>query len=185
MTVEECVGSWIIMPAEDRAIYGPSLIRMLSPLSINTLLEFQRNWDDTKPYEEFVAAQSAELIRFAQLEASEMGATVRAEVMDNPPPFAMDTEVLPFKPAPVMERSESMQDTIDAKSKEIFGRTLSEAHAAKICVDCAAKADDDSFDDEVSKAEYGISGFCQKCQDRIFVEPEEDEDEGGAEEPPF
>jgi len=30
-----------------------------------------------------------------------------------------------------------------------------------------------SFKDELSAREFRISGMCQKCQDRIFAEPEE------------
>lgn len=29
------------------------------------------------------------------------------------------------------------------------------------------------FRDKLSYKEYGISGMCQKCQDKVFAEPEE------------
>lgn len=36
----------------------------------------------------------------------------------------------------------------------------------------------ESFKDELSVKEYGISGMCQKCQDSVFNAPEyEDQDE--------
>jgi hypothetical protein len=31
------------------------------------------------------------------------------------------------------------------------------------------------FRDELSKKEFGISGFCQSCQDDIFGGPDEDD----------
>ena len=36
------------------------------------------------------------------------------------------------------------------------------------CVSC--KKDAVFFKDELSHREYGISGLCQSCQDKIFVE---------------
>ena len=36
------------------------------------------------------------------------------------------------------------------------------------CVSC--KGDATCFKDELSHREYGISGLCQSCQDKIFVE---------------
>jgi len=65
-----------------------------------------------------------------------------------------------------------MQEQTDAAAQKIFGRTLTEAHAKSICVDCATPVNEDSFKDEISKVEYGMSGFCQVCQDRVFAEPE-------------
>jgi len=33
-----------------------------------------------------------------------------------------------------------------------------------------------AFTDELSKKEYGISGMCQTCQNEVFAEPEEEEE---------
>jgi len=53
---------------------------------------------------------------------------------------------------------------------------------ANQCVICGGDAKE--FNDALSVKEYGISGMCQKCQDRIFVEPkdpcEECKDKGTA-----
>jgi len=75
------------------------------------------------------------------------------------------------------ERHPKVQSAVDESAQTIFGRTLTEAKAHNICVDCGEAVTDGSFTDDLSKVEYGISGFCQKCQDIIFAEPE-DEDEG-------
>jgi hypothetical protein len=40
---------------------------------------------------------------------------------------------------------------------------------AGICVDCQHGINFMEFKDEQSKAEYKISGMCQKCQDKFFV----------------
>lgn len=39
------------------------------------------------------------------------------------------------------------------------------------CPFCSKQIDPETeYRDELSKKEYGISGMCQKCQDRIFGE---------------
>ena len=48
----------------------------------------------------------------------------------------------------------------------LFGRSRVLAIAGKGCVKCGEAAA--SFKDELSKKEFGISGFCQTCQDEIF-----------------
>ena len=37
------------------------------------------------------------------------------------------------------------------------------------CPICKEVVDMDGFTDELSKKEYGISGLCQTCQDRVFA----------------
>ncbi len=41
------------------------------------------------------------------------------------------------------------------------------------CPLCQDKIDIDDFNNDLSVREFIISGMCQKCQDRIFNEPEE------------
>ncbi len=41
------------------------------------------------------------------------------------------------------------------------------------CPLCKEKINVNDFKDELSLKEFTISGMCQKCQDRIFAEPEE------------
>ena len=56
---------------------------------------------------------------------------------------------------------------------KLFGRSRMLAIAGKGCVKCGKPAVD--FRDEISKKEFGISGFCQVCQDDIFGGPDEDD----------
>lgn len=63
-------------------------------------------------------------------------------------------------------KSENVRGNLDSLSQSIFGRPRSEALQKGICVKCGEKAD--KFNDQLSRREYGISGFCQKCQDDIF-----------------
>jgi len=65
-----------------------------------------------------------------------------------------------------MEKSPEMVALLDLFSLDAFGRKRSECIAQKICVCCGESAD--SFDDLISRKEYGISGLCQKCQDDTF-----------------
>jgi len=37
-----------------------------------------------------------------------------------------------------------------------------------LCPFCKKKVDVKEFRDEISKREFGISGLCQKCQDKTF-----------------
>jgi hypothetical protein len=56
---------------------------------------------------------------------------------------------------------------------KLFGRSRTLAIAGNGCVKCGESAMD--FRDELSKKEFGISGFCQSCQDDIFGGPDEDD----------
>ena len=58
----------------------------------------------------------------------------------------------------------------------LFGRSRSLAIAGNGCVKCGESATD--FRDEISRKEFGISGFCQSCQDDIFGGPDEDDIKG-------
>lgn len=41
------------------------------------------------------------------------------------------------------------------------------------CPMCEARININDFKDELSLKEFTISGMCQKCQDKIFTDPEE------------
>ena len=56
----------------------------------------------------------------------------------------------------------------------LFGRSRVLAIAGNGCVKCGESAVD--FRDELSRKEFSISGFCQKCQDEIFGGPDGDDD---------
>ena len=45
------------------------------------------------------------------------------------------------------------------------GRNPEQAAELGVCTQCAGPAV--SFKDELSKKEYGITGFCQTCQDKF------------------
>jgi len=65
-----------------------------------------------------------------------------------------------------MDRTPEMQNFIDNFSAIHFGKSLTECQAEGICVTCKGSAKE--FRDELSRKEYGISGTCQECQDKIF-----------------
>lgn len=51
--------------------------------------------------------------------------------------------------------------------KVIFGEITNRLNN-HLCPICGQKIDESDFRDEISKREYGISGMCQQCQDKIF-----------------
>ena len=61
----------------------------------------------------------------------------------------------------------------EESAMSLFGRSRLLAIAGNSCVKCGESAAD--FRDEISKKEFGISGFCQACQDDIFGGPDEDD----------
>lgn len=67
-------------------------------------------------------------------------------------------------------KSIPMSDFLEAFS----GRTT--AITGNVCIPkplgCGGPAT--TFNDELSRREYTISGLCQSCQDLVFQEPEED-----------
>ncbi len=64
----------------------------------------------------------------------------------------------------------SMMNELDQMKEDmafnLYGRSRVLAQAGGQCVKCGGQATE--FNDELSKKEYGISGFCQTCQDEIF-----------------
>lgn len=65
-----------------------------------------------------------------------------------------------------MNRSPAMQAFVDQFAKSAFGRSNTEALAERVCVTCGKPVG--TFRDELSRREYGISGTCQECQDKVF-----------------
>ena len=45
------------------------------------------------------------------------------------------------------------------------------------CPFCQTLIHIESFTDQLSVKEFGISGICQKCQDKVFSCPPEDEED--------
>lgn len=70
-----------------------------------------------------------------------------------------------------MPKSTVMDKLCDDLSLSIFGRSRTLAQAGNGCVMCGKPAT--QFRDAISQREYKISGLCQQCQDKVFVEPEE------------
>lgn len=63
-------------------------------------------------------------------------------------------------------KSDEAKNIPDRLASFAFGRTRSAALSEGICVRCGKPANE--FADELSRREYGISGFCQECQDYFF-----------------
>lgn len=51
---------------------------------------------------------------------------------------------------------------------ELTGGQHSRNIKERVCNSCCFKVDQEQFRDELSRREYLISGFCQKCQDSVF-----------------
>jgi len=64
------------------------------------------------------------------------------------------------------KKSESLNRTLDAMSKILFGTTRRESIHAGTCISCKKEATE--FKDSVSRKEFTISGLCQPCQDSVF-----------------
>ena len=56
-----------------------------------------------------------------------------------------------------------------------FGRSRTGSIKNDICAFCGKPATE--FTDRISEKEYTISGSCQKCQDVVFAEDEEEEED--------
>ena len=67
-----------------------------------------------------------------------------------------------------MEEPTVKDNSIDNLLNHMSGTNRIEQIKSNNCTWC--KGDASSFRDELSKKEYTISGFCQKCQDEVFGE---------------
>ena len=64
-----------------------------------------------------------------------------------------------------MSKTKEMNEVVDGYAKRLFGRVRS----ADNCVCCnSTMVTEADFRDNLSRKEFGISGFCQKCQDVTF-----------------
>jgi uncharacterized CHY-type Zn-finger protein len=63
-------------------------------------------------------------------------------------------------------KSPAIVEFLDSMTKQMFGRSRSASIANKVCVTCGGPAI--NFTDAMSYKEYGISGTCQPCQDKLF-----------------
>lgn len=62
---------------DDREKYAGALCEKLSPISMQTLQEFQNTWDGKKTPEEFFKAQAEQIKTCVALEVGPMGKMVR------------------------------------------------------------------------------------------------------------
>lgn len=73
--------------------------------------------------------------------------------------------------------AQSKLDNIkDELSKGAFNMTKAEAHSKGICINCKEPAFSKCYSD-TGRSEYGISGMCEQCFDKMFAEPEGDDDQ--------
>jgi hypothetical protein len=71
----------------------------------------------------------------------------------------------------MIERSNGIESFLGNLQFEAFGTDRNETTRRGLCVNCGKIAND--FDDEISRREYEISGFCQQCQDEFFGQEDE------------
>lgn len=77
-----------------------------------------------------------------------------------------------MEPSP---KSPEMTEFLDQLSQARFGRSRTESIRNNICVDCGKAATE--FTNDISRKEYTISGLCQKCQDEIFQNGDDENDQ--------
>lgn len=65
-----------------------------------------------------------------------------------------------------MSKSPEVTAMLDGLAIAKFGRSRSVCLANEECVQCGGPAKE--FTDETSRKEYGMSCFCQTCQDAFF-----------------
>ena len=65
-----------------------------------------------------------------------------------------------------MSKSPEMEIFLDEFSQMLFGESRSAAIDGEFCLDCGEDAKE--FRNAASRREFGLSGFCQECQDNIF-----------------
>jgi len=68
-----------------------------------------------------------------------------------------------------MGKSPEMVSALDILSMSMFGRNRSDSIRSTVCVSCGKVVClETEFKDALSRREFGISGFCQDCQDSVF-----------------
>ena len=77
---------------EQRGTYLRSLMKILTPLSVNELLQYQQqNMGQGKPWEEYRKGQNAVMLQCIGLELHDLGKEVRSALQL--PPLTEDTEL--------------------------------------------------------------------------------------------
>lgn len=91
MTVKEVCEKLDLFTDDERIKYVGALWKLLSQVSREALMEFERNWDGTKGFTEFIKAQAQEIRRCIVLEICQLGQTVR--MLEGLPVLMWETEV--------------------------------------------------------------------------------------------
>lgn len=73
-----------------------------------------------------------------------------------------------FRDGSLIGKNKEITALLDDFTKKTFGRTATESAQKKICVACGKPVT--GFRDPLSAKEYGISGLCQSCQNKVFKE---------------
>ena len=77
MTVKQVYDKLGTFNNDERQRYAGGICKLLCPVSIQTLMTFQDEWDGSKPASEFFKAQAEEIKKCIDLEISLFGAVVR------------------------------------------------------------------------------------------------------------
>jgi len=70
-------------------------------------------------------------------------------------------------------KANNVRKQLDNITNALYGRSANDSIKNDICISCGKPAAE--FTDEISRIEFSISGFCQKCQDFVFAPLDEDE----------
>jgi hypothetical protein len=73
----------------------------------------------------------------------------------------------------MIKRKPELQSHLDRLAGQLGFISQGDAARQGVCVRCRKPVG--PFRDETSRREHAITGFCQTCQDEIFVEEEDDE----------
>ena len=66
-----------------------------------------------------------------------------------------------------MNKAKEIREFLDSFTKSTFGHSRTESKVTQTCVVCGGDAN--TFEDDLSRKEYEISGMCQTCQDEAFT----------------
>ncbi len=66
------------------------------------------------------------------------------------------------------DKAPGIASFLDAVTKQNFGKTRTQSITSDSCVFCDIACPPDSFDGELSRKEFSISGMCQACQNDMF-----------------
>ena len=64
------------------------------------------------------------------------------------------------------KKSEALTSMIDEITRTVFGVSRTASILDDACVTCGKDAS--TFNDDISRKEFTISGMCQDCQDSVF-----------------